>query len=451
MENNQNLMALVGNMALAHEMIMNDDFQLKSINETTNLSIHKKVHDIMHKAFWDVLEEEVNSNPPQYKNAFNLLMEMKEMIMEILPKGDGLLMKKQIEEVLDGELIKQQIEHEAFDILSCAGYILDILSKMCAPVRDQAIFKLKSETGLIPLLRGTFEVINLMKMDLVNYEINALKPILMQEAVKYEGDKFEEYLQENTEGLHLTKEWLSSALDVICTLRGTSENKISSGVVITNAYLSLLSTKVKLYPETLLMDEVRLQQVAYQFENLIHTVSILTYCLHFLPPHLNTDESFISHLKRTILILIQSSEWNEEQIENIYLQVFAETEKECKKRELEMKPSTQWEILNNQMKDLLSEENHLKSLITSRVRDYVLISMTSSKNLDVPTFTVLSPIKNELRDATVKFIRVVLHNKKVHNERYNVIVNELISAKEKESQIENQESQENIPKESQDS
>jgi len=36
-----------------------------------------------------------------------------------------------------------------------------------------------------------------MKMDLANYEIRAIKPILMQQAVKYESEKFEDYLKEN--------------------------------------------------------------------------------------------------------------------------------------------------------------------------------------------------------------------------------------------------------------
>ena len=31
----------------------------------------------MHKAFWDVLEEEIKAEPPQFKHAFDLLIEMK--------------------------------------------------------------------------------------------------------------------------------------------------------------------------------------------------------------------------------------------------------------------------------------------------------------------------------------------------------------------------------------
>lgn len=47
------------------------------------------------------------------------------------------------------------------------------------------------------IFRGAFEVINLMKMDIANYEIKAVKPILMKQAVRYEREKFDEYLKEN--------------------------------------------------------------------------------------------------------------------------------------------------------------------------------------------------------------------------------------------------------------
>jgi len=62
-------------------------------------------------------------------------------------------MRKEVEEVLDGDFIKQQIVHEAFDIISCAGFVLSILSKVCAPVRDARIKDLQTQSELVPLLR----------------------------------------------------------------------------------------------------------------------------------------------------------------------------------------------------------------------------------------------------------------------------------------------------------
>lgn len=36
-----------------------------------------------------------------------------------------------------------------------------------------------------------------MKMDIANYNINTVKPLLIQQAVEYEKAKFTEYLKEN--------------------------------------------------------------------------------------------------------------------------------------------------------------------------------------------------------------------------------------------------------------
>lgn len=74
--------------------------------------------------------------------------------MEIIPKSKAAnAMRTEIEETLDEELIKQQIDHNAFDIVSCASFILSTLSKICAPVRDARIKALKAKTDLVPLLR----------------------------------------------------------------------------------------------------------------------------------------------------------------------------------------------------------------------------------------------------------------------------------------------------------
>lgn len=42
-------------------------------------SLEKKVKDIVHKAFWDCLESELNNDPPEYKHAIRLLQEIREV------------------------------------------------------------------------------------------------------------------------------------------------------------------------------------------------------------------------------------------------------------------------------------------------------------------------------------------------------------------------------------
>jgi hypothetical protein len=51
-------------------------------------------------------------------------------------------------------LIKQQSEHGNVDIQGYANFIIQIMSKICVPARDEDIRKLTTvEGGLVPLFR----------------------------------------------------------------------------------------------------------------------------------------------------------------------------------------------------------------------------------------------------------------------------------------------------------
>uniref|UniRef100_A0A673ISI6 T-complex 11, testis-specific-like 1 n=1 Tax=Sinocyclocheilus rhinocerous TaxID=307959 RepID=A0A673ISI6_9TELE len=68
----------VTNMALAHEIVMNSAFQVKPY-EPEEGSLEKQVKEIMHKAFWDCLESQLNEDPPSYSHAITLVGEIKEV------------------------------------------------------------------------------------------------------------------------------------------------------------------------------------------------------------------------------------------------------------------------------------------------------------------------------------------------------------------------------------
>ena len=66
------------NMALAHEIAMNPEFKLVAYEPPKN-TFESQIKDIIHKAFWDVLREQINSDPPCFENAIQLLSEVKEV------------------------------------------------------------------------------------------------------------------------------------------------------------------------------------------------------------------------------------------------------------------------------------------------------------------------------------------------------------------------------------
>lgn len=75
-----------------------------------------------------------------------------QLILEITPlKHEKLI--TEVKEVLDEDLIKQEVDHGVFNLHNCAMFIINVLGKLCAPVRDGKVKELKTETNLVPLLR----------------------------------------------------------------------------------------------------------------------------------------------------------------------------------------------------------------------------------------------------------------------------------------------------------
>lgn len=69
----------------------------------------------------------------------------------LLPQHNSV--KTRINEVLDAELIEQQAEHGALDFPRYSEFVIDIMSKLCAPARDENIAELKQIKEVVPLYK----------------------------------------------------------------------------------------------------------------------------------------------------------------------------------------------------------------------------------------------------------------------------------------------------------
>ncbi|CAG5958553.1 unnamed protein product [Menidia menidia] len=160
----------VTNMALAHEIMLNQEFQVRPA-EPPEGSLERKVKEIMHKAFWDCLEVQLSEDPPSYGHAIRLLAEIKETLLSFLLPGHGRL-RSRIEEVLDLPLIQQQAENGALDIGRLSQFVIGMMGSL-----------------------AIFSVLDLMKMDMANFAVSSIRPHLMQQSVEYERNKFQEFLE----------------------------------------------------------------------------------------------------------------------------------------------------------------------------------------------------------------------------------------------------------------
>ncbi|OTF80940.1 T-complex protein 11-like protein 1-like protein, partial [Euroglyphus maynei] len=60
-------------------------------------------------------------------------------------------LKMEIEEILDMDLIRQQVENGIFDFQRYSQYILSVCSRLCCPIRDEMIRQLTEIKEMIPL------------------------------------------------------------------------------------------------------------------------------------------------------------------------------------------------------------------------------------------------------------------------------------------------------------
>ncbi|XP_066838936.1 T-complex protein 11 homolog isoform X2 [Anser cygnoides] len=267
-------------LTLAHEIVLNGDFKLQMVNFSP-FSLENRVKETLHKAFWDSLKEQISASPPDYTQAIQLLQEIKEALLSLLlPRHNQL--RSQIEEALDVELIRQEAEHGALDIRGLTTYILDTMAMLCAPVRDEDVQGLQSLSDPAQLLREIFRVLDLMKTDMLNFSIQSLRPHLQDHSIQYEQKKFQELIDKLPNSLDHTTEWLrEAAAEASASLSGSQPHSAalqgavggstalpSLTSVLNQGYMNLLCWEPgqKEYPETLLMDQARLQEVQAQKE-----------------------------------------------------------------------------------------------------------------------------------------------------------------------------------------
>ncbi|XP_059565754.1 T-complex protein 11-like protein 1 isoform X4 [Myotis daubentonii] len=312
----------VTNMALAHEIVVNGDFQIKPV-ELPEDSLEKKVKEIVHKAFWDCLSVQLSEDPPTYDHAIKLLGEIKETLLSFLLPGHTRL-RNQITEVLDLDLIKQEAENGALDISKLVEFIIGMMATLCAPARDEEVKKLKDVKEIVPLFRAIFSVLDLMKVDMANFAVSSIRPHLMQQSVEYERKKFQELLEKQptlffTDSLDFVTQWLGEAADDL--MHQTYKNALPAGggaagsggsptpspiAVQNHAYLKLLKWDhlQQPFPETVLMDQARFQELQLQLEHLTVLGAVLLVTFSMAASGVSSQATFAEKLKMIVKILL---------------------------------------------------------------------------------------------------------------------------------------------------
>ncbi|XP_052551610.1 T-complex protein 11-like protein 1 isoform X2 [Tympanuchus pallidicinctus] len=438
----------VTNMALVHEIVVDRDFQIKPA-ELPEHSLEKKVREIVHKVFWDCLEAQLKEEPPTYDHAIKLLGEIKENLLSFLFPGHTRL-RNQIMEVLDLDLIKQEAENGALDIAKLIEFVIGMMGTLCAPARDEEIKKLKDIREIVPLFRAIFSVLDLMKMDMANFAITSIRPKLMQQSAEYERKKFQEFLEKQPNSLDLVTDWLQEAADDLAKLRHKKLPPPSSAVGAAGGAAALCSTAIqnqaylkllkwdhtnRPFPETVLMDQRRFQEIQLELEQLLMAGTVLLVTFNAAGAALIDVPGFAEKIKTIVRVLLTGMHlpsFNlKESLATIGEKVCAEVNGCLSQHGFAPFTAEKETVLKGQIQAVANPDNTICKLIDSRIQKFLENCLASGHQKAVPTVPGgLGPIQRELEEIAVKYVRLVNYNKMVFSPYYDAVLGKILTKEE---------------------
>ncbi|XP_068459705.1 T-complex protein 11-like protein 1 [Clinocottus analis] len=428
----------VTNMALAHEIMVNQDFQVKPAVFPEG-SLERQVKEIMHKAFWDCLEAQLTEEPQMYGHAIKLLAEIRETLLSFLLPGHGRL-RTRIEEVLDLPLIQQQAENGALDIGVLSQFIVGMMGSLCAPCRDEDISKLKEIPDIVPLLKAIFSVLDLMKVDMANFALTSIRPHLMQQSVEYERSKFRGFLEKHPNALDYTEKWLEDTVrylreDDSCGAGLSDPPSLLAVNVHNRAYLRLLTWDHASdpFPETVLMDQARFQEMHREEEQLVVLSSVLLIvytttgdAISGLPGLMETLKGIVNAM---LVDMYLPSFSFQEALATIGEKLCVELSQRLSQHGYSPFTADRKDTLRGQISAIMQPDNTVRKLMESRVQNYLLTSLESSQHKTPPPLPGgLAPVGKEVKELAVRFSRLINFNKLVFSPFYQKILQKLLTA-----------------------
>uniref|UniRef100_T1PC90 T-complex protein 11 n=1 Tax=Musca domestica TaxID=7370 RepID=T1PC90_MUSDO len=407
-----NVVKNIQNMELAHEIALNPEFKLQPYEPPEN-SLEKRIKDCMHKAFWDLLREQLNSDPPSYDYAIQLLSEIKECFPQILTQNNKLILD-QINDILDESVIRQQAEKGVLDFQSYANFIIKIMGKSCAPARDDDIKKLTQIEDVVDMFKGILDTMALMKLDMANFLLDFSRNAIMANSVEYEKQKFNEYLEYYKFGFPATENWLQRNLTQ--TSNGTL---ITADQAMSNAYMELMDWKEDVdFPEILSTDKERILKLGQRAKRLCVGASLIAIC-SAVPVISQRSENRIE-LAKQIEILLHSIT-NEKEIsvaiDNIWEQIKTVINKYLKKESQSTMDTDALDMLQTQIKQIANRDAPVRQLMWKRLQTYFRLALRSKGGLPPPPPGYVD-FKDELEFYTTALKRVIAYNHSVFGEYF---------------------------------
>ncbi|KAJ3226248.1 hypothetical protein HDU81_007423 [Chytriomyces hyalinus] len=317
------------NPQLRHDLYFDPNLQFKP-NMDGERNHQKKVKASL---YWSNLGQEID-NKETYRIPL-IIYEIKCILKELLPYSQAT--HQEIEASIDVVYIAQQLEHGVFDAVSLIRYLCNLLKTNCAPARDERVEAMLSqcEDGKIcESLAICFEVLELMKLDYANHQLQRIRPHVVEHAVEFESNWFKDEIRWKRASTKLSEIWFKTAYQQMTSPATAISTEPSSEPpkptppmlyqfakptlthVYTHAVLDLIQNSPALtddpdsatdLPEVLSMDVSRLSTFRNDVQDIIILSSLLMLYRQIAGPKSNVG-THMKTMKENLWVLLNDSD-----------------------------------------------------------------------------------------------------------------------------------------------
>lgn len=226
---------------------------------------------------WAAADDSARSCTSDFSTLTTLFATLRQVLVSLLPVKD----RETIESDLDSDLVQQQLSHHCFDFVSFSHWLSNVFKAHCAPMRDSWVdqmvvrinagWKEKNSRKLTEGLRMIFAILEAMKLDVANHQIRSLRPILVDTAVDFEQDYYEQVVEKRRFDIASSCQWFaaaaSSAEQKSASSTGASTKHYKSALI--GAVTQLITCSSSDFPATFGFDFARLSAFRSDLRQLV--------------------------------------------------------------------------------------------------------------------------------------------------------------------------------------
>lgn len=245
------------------------------------MRLHPDGERYRHTAAWSEHFQQGQRRVPE------MLAAIRDVTISLVPETE----RSQILDVMDGSLIKQQIEKGVFDLAGIVEWFGALLKGHCAPMRDQWVDRMlhkmracdagREAQAIVETMKDLFGILEAMRLDVANHQIRYCRPSLLESTFDFETRYFQRKFQTGQMDLHQVRSWYNSAVDTYCR-----ENKLESSdagnrfAAFTSAWTYGAFHTAERPPETFKLDLERIGTLREDFRNLMYKhVCWIAFCM----------------------------------------------------------------------------------------------------------------------------------------------------------------------------